>query len=251
MKKILFLFVISLFALQSCSINSEVTYHKDSASSTMMDIDMKEAMTMFKSMIPDSAKNDKKEFGELEKLPRTWTSLYELEKKEGKLKTDNPDSIRIMKKVFMKSNFDNDELAGFSMKMDHFTKADYTAVGKLSKNEQLPIDQLAMNSWDGKTLTIDTEKLGLNGIKEILADKGVSDEKAEMSMGTLKMMYKKIGTTLKFENKIKSITGKHDWVTKTDDYSVRINYDLDYLFGEEKDKKPLKNNDKKIVIITE
>lgn len=81
MKKILFLLVISLFALQSCSVNSEIVYHKDAASTALMDIDMKEAMTMFKSMMPDSVKNDKRELAELEKLPRTWTSLYEMEKR--------------------------------------------------------------------------------------------------------------------------------------------------------------------------
>ncbi|WP_027378845.1 hypothetical protein [Chryseobacterium daeguense] len=250
MKKILFLLIISIFILQSCSVNSEITYHKDSASTTITNIDMKEAMTMMKSMIPDSAKTDEKGFDELEKMPRTWTSLYEWEKQEGKLKTTNPDSIKIMKKIFMKSNFDKDELAGISMKMDHFTKEDYKTVGAMSRDEKLPIDQMAMNSWDGKTLIIDTEKLSLDGVKDILATKGVSGQVSETSLSTLKMMYKEIGTTLKFENKIKSISGKHDWITKADDYS-KINYDLDYLFGEEKDKKPLKNADKKITVITE
>ncbi|SDQ50665.1 hypothetical protein SAMN05421664_1849 [Chryseobacterium soldanellicola] len=252
MKNFLFLF-ISLFALHSCTLNSEITYHKDAATTTMMDLDMKDAMSMMKSMMPDSAKNDKKEFAELEKLPKTWTSLYDMEKKEGKLKTKNPDSIKIMKKIFMKSSIENNEISGFSFKMDHFSKDDYNSVKNISKNEQVPIDQMAMNDWDGKTLTIDTEKLSLNGMKDLLAKKGITgdDESPEMPMGTLKMMYKKIGTTLKFENKIKSITGKHDWLTKVDDHSIRIDYDLDYLFGEEKDKKPLKNADKKIVVVTE
>jgi len=254
MKKILFLLVITLITLQSCSVNSEIVYHKDAASTTLMDIDMKEAMTMFKSMMPDSVKNDKKELAELEKLPKTWTSLYDMEKKEGKLKTDNPDSIKIMKKVFMKSNFDKDELVGFSMKMDHFTKADYNTVGNMSKKDKLPVDQMTLNTWDGKTLTIDTENLNINGFKDVLGKSGLpgedaSDETTESSSSMLKMMLKKMSTTLKFENKIKSITGKHDWITKVDDHTVRVDYNLDEMFGDSKQQ--LKNSDKKIVIITE
>lgn len=255
MKNVLFLFIASLFVLQSCSINSEVTYHKDSASTTVMDLDMKEAIQMMKSMVPDSAKNDKKELAELEKLPKTWTSLYELEKKEGKLKNNNPDSVRILKKIFIKSNFENNEVSGFSLKMDRFNKADYTAISNFSKNDKLPIDQMALNSWDGKTLIIDTEKFNLSAFKSILSGKefsdegDVSDEQSDATTSMMKMMYKKIGTTLKFENKIKSITGKHDWITKVDDYSVRINYDIEAMFGDS--KTPLKNSDKKIVIVTE
>ena len=252
MKKILFLLLISLFALQSCTVNSEIVFHKDAASTTLMDIDMKDAMAMFKSMMPDSVKNDKKELAELEKLPRTWTSLYEMEKKEGKLKTTNPDSIRIMKKVFMKSNFDKDELAGFSMKMDHFTKADYNTIGNMSKNEKLPIDQMALNMWDGKTLTIDTENLNINGFKDILSGKGLpgeDDTTAESASSMMKMMLKKMSTTIKFENKIKSISGKHDWITKVDDHTIRVDYNLNEMLGDS--QKPLKNSDKKIVIVTE
>lgn len=256
-KNLLFFLAICLFALQSCSVNSEITYHKDSASTTVMDFDMKDFIVMMKSMIPDSTKNDKKELAELEKLPKTWTSMYEMELKEKKLKTSNPDSIKIMKKLFMKSNFDNKELTGFSMKMDHFTPADYLTLNHFSKGDKLPIDEMTLNSWDGKTLIIETDNLTLNGLKSVLDSKNDSDEDSltteekEKGLSMVKMMYKSIGTTLKFENKIKSVSGKHDWITKVDDYSVRINYDLDALFGDDKDKKPLKNSDKKIVIVTE
>lgn len=257
MKKIIALFIITLFTLQSCSVNSEITYHKDSASTTLVDVDMKDAMQMMKSMMPDSVKNDKKDLGELEKLPRTWTSFYDLEKKEGKLKTTNPDSIKIMKKIFMKSNIQDNEMTGISMKMEHFTKADYNSMGNLSKKDPIPVDQNVLNDWDGKTLVIDTKNFDLSSLKKMLDNKELagigsddesSDESSEKAEGMLKMMFGKIGTTLKFETKIKSITGKHDWVTKVDDYSVRINYDMDAMFGKEK---KLINADKKIVIVTE
>jgi hypothetical protein len=218
-----------------------------------MDLDMKDAIEMMKSMVPDSAKNDQKDFAELEKLPRTWTSMYEMEQKEGKLKTENPDSVKIMKKIFMKSNAEGKEVTGFSLKMDHFTKADYNSLGNFSKDEKLPIDQMALNLWDGKTLIINTDQFNLDGLKDIMSGKDMGDGAitADQAASMMKMMYKSVGTTLKFENKIKSISGKHDWITKVDDYSVKINYDLDALFGEAKDKKRLKNSDKKIVIVTE
>jgi hypothetical protein len=108
-----------------------------------------------------------------------------------------------------------------------------------------------MNSWDGKTLTINTQELTLNGIKNILNNKDISSLQAQTSVEYVKMMYKNIGTTLKFEKKIKSITGKHDWITQTDNYSLKINYDLNYLFSPEKDRKPLLNADEKIVVVTE
>ena len=61
MKKNIILFLISLFILQSCSINSEIVYHKDAASSSVTDIDTREFMAEMMAMTPDSLKQ--KEFG--------------------------------------------------------------------------------------------------------------------------------------------------------------------------------------------
>ncbi|UZT96128.1 hypothetical protein ODZ84_12895 [Chryseobacterium fluminis] len=95
----LFIFaVLGILTLQSCNVNSEIVYYKDAASTTVMDIDVREFMKEMKAMTPDSLK-DKKEFGDMDKLPTVWTSLYDIDKKEGKLKTTNQDSIRIMKKI--------------------------------------------------------------------------------------------------------------------------------------------------------
>ena len=131
MKKTFILFLISLFMLQSCSVNSEIVYHKDAASTSFMDIDIREFMSEMMAMTPDSLKQ--KEFGEMEKLHTTWTSMYDFSKKEGKLKTENPDSIRIMKKIFMKSTKENNKLAGFSFKMEHFSPEDYLVLKSFTK----------------------------------------------------------------------------------------------------------------------
>lgn len=245
MKKNIILFLISFFILQSCSINSEIVYHKDAASSSVTDIDTREFMAEMMAMTPDSLKQ--KEFGEMDRLPTTWTSMYDLAKKEGKLKTENPDSIRIMKKVFMKSTKEDNKLAGFSFKMEHFTPEDYLLLKSFTKTEKIPLDQNIYNSWDGKTLTIDTENFNLRSIEEAVKTKS-SKEEAEKVAGMMVMFFKKIGTTLKFENKIQSISGKHDWVKQIDDHSIRIDYDLKAIY--DNDTK-LKNADKKIIIVTE
>jgi len=231
--------------LQSCSVNSEIVYHKDAASTSVTDIDTKEFMAEMMAMTPDSLKQ--KEFGEVDKLPTTWTSMYDLAKKEGKLKTENPDSIKIMKKIFMKSTKENNTLAGVSFKMDHFSPEDYLILKNFTKTEKLPLDQNIYNNWDGKTLTINTDNFNLKSIEEAIRSKS-SKEETEKMAGMMMMFFKKIGTTLKFENPIKSMTGKHDWVKQIDDHSIRIEYDLKSIY--DKDSK-LKNEDKKIIIVTE
>ncbi len=255
MKKAVFSFVIAflgILTLQSCNINSEIVYHKDLSSTTVMDIDVREFMKEMKAMTPDSLK-DQKEFGEMDKFPTTWTSLYDMDKKEGKLKATDPDSVRIMKKIFMKSNKEGNEVAGFSLKMDHFNTQDYMALNNLNQEEKLPIDQNVFNNWDGKTLIINTENFNLKSLQAALASKNPEMETDDGSMGKIEgmmlMFFKNIGTTLRFENKIKSVTGKHDWFKQIDDHSVRIQYDLEALF--DKDSARLKDADKEIVIVTE
>ncbi|MBK1895004.1 hypothetical protein [Chryseobacterium paridis] len=245
MKRTLLFFVISLITLHSCTINSEIIYHKDAASSTIMDIDVKEFMAEMKAMSPDSL--NKKEFSEMDKMPITWTSMYDLDKKEGTLKVKDPDSIKVMKKIFMKSNKENNEYSGFSLKLDHFTKSDLNSLDGLTKGEKLPIDQNIYNDWDGKTLTIHTENFNLKNIEEALRSK-TSKEETLSTDGMVPMLFKQIGTTLKFENKIKSITGKHDWLKQIDDHTVRLEYDIKALYDKES---TFKHADKKILIITE
>lgn len=246
MKKIFSLFILSLLTLQSCTINSEIVYHKDGASSTIMDIDVREFMEEMKAMSPDSL--NKKEFSEMDKMPTTWTSMYDLDKKEGTLKTKDPDSIKVMKKIFMKSNKENNEYSGFSLKLDHFTKSDLNSLDDLTKGEKLPIDQNVYNDWDGKTLTINTENFNLKNIEEALQSKTSKEEETLPKEGMVSMLFKQIGTTLKFENKIKSISGKHDWLKQIDDHSVRLEYDIKALYDNES---KLKHSDKKVIIITE
>lgn len=245
MNKSVFLFLISLFSLQSCSINSEIVYHKNATSSSVTDIDMKQFISEMKAMTPDSLKNDN-EFSDMNKFPSTWTSLYELEQKNKETKTTNPDHIKIMKKIFMKSNKENDQPTGLSLKTESLNQNDYQELINYTQKEKIPVEQNIFNLWDGKTLTIDTENFNLKYFEGAMSAKGSADSQSVASVMTT--FLKGISTTLKFENKIKSITGKHDWLKQIDDYTIKIDYDIKAKY--DRDAK-LNNVDKKIIVVTE
>ncbi len=65
---------------------------------------------------------------------------------------------------------------GFSFKMGYFAPDDYTALKNLTKTEKTLLDQNIYNSWDGKTLTIDTENLNLKSIEEAIKTKSSKEE---------------------------------------------------------------------------
>ncbi len=255
MKNILLIVVASiLLTLQSCSMYSETTFHKDAASSTQIDFDFKEAMQFAKSMVPDSLQEDQK-LDDLEKLPKVWTSFYDMELKDGN-KIKNQDSAKVMKKMFIKSNFDGKDLAGMSMKFDHFTKSDYEFLEIAPSDKKLPVNTNNYKDWDGKKLTINTKDFNLSDLEKLMTEntgeenlsKEELQEKAEQTKMMLKMMNMKITSILKFENKIKSVTGKHDWIHQIDDYTIKISFTSSDLVD---DDKKLINTDEKIVIVTE
>lgn len=257
MKNILLIVVASiLLTLQSCSMYSETTFHKDAATSTQINFDFKEAMQFAKSMVPDSLQEDQK-LDELEKLPKVWTSFYDMELKDG-VQVKNPDSIRIMKKMFLKSNFVDGEVAGMSMKLDHFTKSDYEIFEKAPSDKKMPVNTNNYKDWDGKKLIINTKDFNLSNLEKLMEDapeeedinltKEEIKEKAEQTKMMMKMMNMKITSILKFENKIKSVTGKHDWVQQVDDHTIKLSLSSADLVD---DDKKLLNKDEKIVIVTE
>jgi hypothetical protein len=49
-------------------------------------------MAEMQVMTPDSLQQEK--FKDMDRFPTTWTSMYDLIKKEGKLKTENQDTVR-------------------------------------------------------------------------------------------------------------------------------------------------------------
>ena len=246
-KTLLALCCIILMMMQSCSVNTDVTLHKDTTSSLLLNAEFKELMDMVKQQGGADGKMEG-----LDKLPKEWTSLYDMELKEGK-KVKNPDSIRLMKKMFVKGNYLINDITGMSVRMDRFTKADYKTIENLEKNSteaKLPVNNKFAVSWDGKKIVLNTKDVSMKGMDDLVAN-GSSEDGEEMdpeqTSQMMKMMLKKMVTNLKFESDIKSITGKHDWIKQIDKRTVRIEYDINNLDQSTK----LTNNDPQIVIVTE
>ncbi len=256
MKKYLFFFLVAaVFTLQSCSINTEITYFKDATSTSIIDIDAKEMIGFLNSK--DSA--NIKGLGELEKLPKEWTSFYEMEKNEEKKIPQNPDSVKLMKKIFIKSKFDGDELSGISLKLDKFTVKEYEDFTKAETERKrggnIPVNQDLLTNWTGKTLTINTSAFNLDSLGKTIGDDDSTkeattpeeqEEQRKQTKAMMEMMKLKVEYKLIFESKIKEIKGRHDWIEQVDNQTIIINLDPEKLSNTN-----LKNKDKIITIITE
>lgn len=242
MKKIslLLLPILSLFLLQSCTFTTTNHYHKDNTVSILSELDATEFMQAMKSMGGDSL-SQTPDFG-ADKLPKDWKSMYDLELAEGKI-TKDPDSIKILKRIFVKGNFKDKDFSGFSIKIDRAQQSEITSFYNSLEKDKMASNLLipSYSSWDGKQLEIDTQKI----LKHKKID-ATNDDNA--LAGMLDMIDLKLKNTLVFDTKIKSIKGKHDWVKQIDDKTVIIEYDNksatdpNYQF---------KNNDTKIIIVTQ
>lgn len=254
MKKYFIPILISalLFIMQSCVVNSTITYHADSATTTEMNMDMREFIKSLTEMFPDSAqnKNDKNPMAELGKLPKNWTSIYDVYKDEGKEMSKDPDTIKLYKKIFLKAYDDNNETIGIAMKMDHFTKSDMSMLQKNNNRKEILLsDPKTFGEWDGKKLVINTEDMNLDSFRDSMPNSGDQKEMTrEEEENFMKMMNIRFTNNLKFEKKIQSIVGKHDWIKKLDDYTIQIYFDSKMVY--DKNQK-MTNKDKIITITTE
>lgn len=245
--------------LQACAVDSVTTYHQDKTTSILMNVDMKELLGMVKNMGGDSANSDNK-LKNFELFPKNWKNLYDVmqedvQKKGGEM-TKDEDSIRLIKKMFVKSNFENDEMTGISFRMDKLTPEEVKNFSKNSKKSNFISATSSDNTiWDGKTLTLDTEYFNPQTFSETLKKEMTLEAKtdsakaeAESALAMMKMFNTKFNNKIKFETKIKSIQGKHDWVKKIDDYTIDMSFSFEQLLDE---SLKLNEKDKKVIIITE
>lgn len=249
---------IALFILQSCSINTETTYYKDSASSMESNILLDKSMLGMMNMMgnrEDPLRNPT-DFGN---LSTEWKSLYDIQK-DGKL-TLNQDSVKVLKKMFMKLNKDNNEVYGVSLKYDKLFPAEIASLVNQSKQlRKMPLQNIAV--WNGNSLTIDTDKFNsakfldeIENTPTTTKPQTKSDslevygkQMAQGAIGMMKMFNMNFTNTLKFQKPIKTIVGKHDFVKQIDNKTIQINVrSNDLLDGGKK----LINKDKKIIITTE
>ena len=219
--------------LVSCNVNADITLHKDKTQSIVMDIDGKEAAKIFK----DENKKGKKDKDD---LPKEWTSLYEMNlKKDKKERITAPDTIAVMKKIYVKGSYDKDDLTDISFKTDKLTNKELSIMFNKKEEKSLPIlDLFSRNEWDGKTLKINTSVLN-----DILVKKN-KDKESDLDWMIFTKDYR---VTFHFDSEIKKIEGKHDLVRKVNNNTVEIKFSSDDIL--QKDDK-FKNDDSFITITT-
>ena len=228
--KIYFWMIGLVMTLVSCNVTADITLHKDKTQSIVMDIDGKEAAKIFK----DENKKGKKDKDD---LPKEWTSLYEMNlKKDKKERITHPDTIAVMKKIYVKGSYDKDDLTDISFKTDKLTNKELSFV---FKTNDLPfLDLFSRNEWDGKTLKINTSVLN-----DILVKKN-KDKESDLDWMIFTKDYR---VTFHFNSDIKKIEGKHDLVRKVNNNTVEIKFNVDDV---RKKGFKFKNDDSFITITT-
>lgn len=223
-----------VMTLVSCNVTADITLHKDKTQSIVMDIDVKEMAKIFKD-------EDKKKSNSLkEGFPKEWTSLYEMNlKKDKKERITAPDTIAVMKKIYVKGSYDKDDLTDISFKTDKLTNKELSIMFNKKEEKSLPIlDLFSRNEWDGKTLKINTSVLN-----DILVKKN-KDKESDLDWMIFTKDYR---VTFHFNSEIKKIEGKHDLVRKVNNNTVEIKFNIDDV--REKGFK-FKNDDSFITITT-
>ena len=223
--------VLLMATLVSCNVTADVTLHEDKTQSIVMDIDGKEAAKIFK----DENKKGKKDKDD---LPKEWTSLYEMNlKKDKKERITHPDTIAVLKKIYIKSDYDEDEeMTDIFVKTDKLTNKELSFVFKT--NDFPVLDLFSKNEWDGKTLKINTSVLN-----DILVKINQNKEHGFDWM----LFTKDYRATFHFNSEIKKIEGKHDLVRKVNNNTVEIKFKIDDV-GKKGFK--FKNDDSFITITT-
>ncbi len=258
----LWISVFALAILQSCNVSTETTYYKDSATSMESHILIDQSMLGMMNMMGNNTDVLKKST-DLGNLTTDWKSLFDLQK-NGKI-TLNQDSAKVLKKMFLKLNKNKDEIYGLSLKYDKLLPGEIASLLSQSKQlKSLPLQDMA--TWNGNTLTIDTDKFNsADFISEITKNTTVKEadtkqkkksdsiaaygkQMAQSMAGLMKMVNMNFSNTLKFQKPIKSIVGKHDFVKQIDNKTIQINVRSKDLMD---NGKTLVNKDKKIIITTE
>ena len=234
MKNKIYFWMIGLaMTLVSCNVTADITLHKDKTQSIVMDIDGKEAAKIFK----DDNKKGKKDKDD---LPKEWTSLYEMNlKKDKKERITAPDTIAVMKKIYVKGSYDKDDLTDISFKTDKLTNKELSIMFNKKEEKSLPIlDLFSKNEWDGKTLKINTSVLN-----DMLIKKN-KDQESDLDWMIFTKDYR---VTFHFNSEIKKIEGKHDLVRKVNNNTVEIKFNIDDV---RKKGFKFKNDDSFITITT-
>lgn len=248
----------ALLLLQACSVNTETTFYKDAASSMESNVMIDRNMLSMMNMMGNQPQKT-----DLSRLSSDWKSLYDLQK-DGMV-TLNKDSAKVLQKLFLKINKDKDEIYGLSIKYDKLLPGEIAALLTQSRElKQLPLQNVG--TWNGKTLTINTDLLNSANFLSQLENtaeteisakpKTKSDslevygrQMAQSAMGMMKMFPVNITNTIRFQRPIKSITGSHEFIKQIDRKTIQITVRSSDMIDNGKRKSSSENQ--KIVITTE
>lgn len=251
------LFCTSLVSLlmMSCSLDHKSVYHKDETQSMQIETNLKEFLAMYNAFAGEEDADFNKSLEDLKKIPNEWTTVYKAGSEifdDAETPKKETDTVRMMKKVYIKSDYDGDEYKGLSVKYDRM-EAKYVNIWNaflMNEENSFKLPTSAFSEMKNKKMVINTADFVSPEIKRMLVQSVSENE--EQSQEQLKYILKifdvSINNELYFENKIKSVQGKHDWVTQKDDHTLIVNYKLSHLFDPEKTPK---QTDQKIIVTTE
>ncbi len=258
-KLTLWLVVGSLGIMQSCSVNTETTYYKDSATSMESSILMDQSTMGILKMLNTSGKSEA--VPDITKLSTNWQSLYDMQK-DGKVVL-NEKEVGALKKMYIKVNRQKEEIMGLSLKYDKLMPEEVVSLFASKKElKSIPLQDIA--KWDGEKLEINTDKFNiaesLYEMQKIKTNDKTATPRTKQDsieaygrqmasgiIGMAKMFNGNFTNTLKFQKPIKSIVGKHDFVEQVDDKTIKINVRSADIWDE---GKSLKNKDRKVIIYT-
>ncbi|MEC5394722.1 hypothetical protein [Bergeyella sp. RCAD1439] len=224
MKKLILL-ICGIFAglcAQSCQVYTDMVFHKDASYSFETNADFSLIIEAIKKADHSdkkkrkSKKNNNDLEKNLEKIPNEWTSLYQLRADEKNKAPLNEDSARVLKKIFIKGLFDQNELSGMAIKADRLTQEDHRLYLKTEDPKSLD------SQWDGKTLMLDTKQFTIEGLSELLEKNKLTAKEKKEAENMLHLLLSDFVVNLKFESDIEEITGKHPFVTPLDKRTVQI-----------------------------
>lgn len=246
--KIFALLIILVFILQSCKVNNTISFHSDKSQSLHQEMKFKEMIDMMHTFGTNEPETNEM-FENLKKIPKTWTNFYDagqllFGKDVNKVKSD---TIELMKKIFVKSDYENSDFQGLSMKYDRFDEKNIIFFNALMSDveSKIPNTSAAFQNWNGKSVQIKTDELVPTALMEIMSgSEEVSKDQMKVLLGLFKI---NLNTELKFEKKIKTIQGEHDWVKKQDDNTLLIQIDI----AEAMDNSKVNKKDKLIIVTTE
>lgn len=151
-----YIFVIALIVLllNSCTVDTKNSFHKDNTQSMRMDIDMKEFLDMYKTFANDDDENFEQIIENVKKLPKNWVSVYDAGNTMFSEKVDkiDTDTVRMLKKLMIQSNYDENDFKGISIKFDRFDKKNVNLFNSFLNDEQnhFPLPTATLSEINGK-----------------------------------------------------------------------------------------------------